>query len=112
VHPNGPLPAHIKAYIRVPANYAELRVQEDNAYRTFMKMRKNLCNGLEALCDFQSIEADFTGVFFAAEAATAGEEDSPSRGILSVTQIHEPKACFEEPMLQSIPMPDHIPDAE
>jgi hypothetical protein len=94
----------------IPNNYSGLKIQRDDGFREFDKKSSLLCNGMEAFCDFDYIEAEFTGTFIAArhlqELRIHG--DPPTSAVV-VTKVSGTKLHInQDGMLHASPIP--LPD--
>ena len=96
----------------IPSQYSRLKVNDDVEYREFAKKESLLCNGMGMGCDYDSIEADFAGVFVSWKHL---KSLAPSReSVLIVTQVSHPKLRdIEAAQLELTPVevPDRIPES-
>jgi hypothetical protein len=96
----------------IPSKYSGLKVDEDAGYRAFEEKEKLLCNGMN-LCDYDSIEADFTGTFVSWNRLKGIAPAESKESILIVTRISDPKLRDSEERLKTVPaeVPDKIPES-
>lgn len=94
-----------------PEFLSHLSVRKDAAFDSFTKQARDLCNGMSALCEFDYLEADFTGVIVA--PGHFPELPNPQATVLVVTAIATPKLHRDEhPMGTSQPpLPSTIPES-
>jgi hypothetical protein len=95
-----------------PTYLSKLYIERDGAFYSFRRQEKLLCNGMDLLCEFDFLEADFTGI-------VVGPNHFPERplehaSVLVVTNIAAPKLHRDEhPMGTQIPpLPSTIPEPE
>jgi hypothetical protein len=90
-----------------PPRYRTLRKENEDAFRDFKEKELLLCNGMSLFCDFDYLEADFTGIF------VAGKRLSRPRNGLVVTNVGSAKLHADEhPLLVPSEVPNVLPGAE
>ena len=90
-----------------PSYLSNLYLRRDAAFRTFEKQARLLCNG-EPFCDFDYLEADFTGVVVAPHEVRFWADHNDAT--LVVTAIAD-STLHRDERNQSPPLPSAIPDA-
>jgi hypothetical protein len=93
-----------------PTYLSKLYIERNSAFYSFQKQERLLCNGMDLLCEFDFLEADFTGV-------VVGPNHFPERpfqhsSVLVVSNIAKPKLHRDEhPMDTRLPaLPSEIPE--
>lgn len=89
-----------------------LLAETEYQFDAFRKKEKLLCNGMGLLCEFDFLEADFTGVVVGPNHFP--QRPLPDNSVLVVTSIAAPKLHRDEhPMgTQKPPLPNTIPERE
>jgi hypothetical protein len=95
----------------IPSQYSGLKVDEDTAYHKFDLKEKLLCNGM-GFCDYDSIEADFAGVFVSWKRLKGIAPVDSKESVLIVTRISDPQLRDRHVYLKTVPsqVPDKIPE--
>jgi hypothetical protein len=91
---------------------SNLYVKKDAEFNIFEKQERQLCNGMSMLCEFDFLEADFTGVIVGPKHF--GHGVPPEASVIVVTSVAAPKLHRDEhPMgTQSPPLPTSIPEPQ
>lgn len=90
-----------------PPRYRTLRKGNDDGFQDFKEKELLLCNGMSLLCDFDYLEADFTGILVAGKRLSR-----PENGFV-VTNVGSAKLHADEhSLLVPSEVPNVLPDAE
>lgn len=77
-----------------PGDSSKLYLQHDSAFDAFSKKERQLCNGMSFLCEFDFLEADFTGVVVGPKHFS--ELIRPDATVLVVTAVSNSKLHRDE----------------
>lgn len=89
----------------------KLYVQHNDALDEFSKREKQLCNGISLLCEFDFLEADFTGVVVGPKHFS--ELVQPDATVLVVTAVANSKLHRDEdPVIEELALPASIPEPQ
>lgn len=96
-----------------PSYLSNLYVRKNEAFDLFQKQTRLLCNGMSLLCDFDYVEADFTGVVVGPREIREWRGPQQNDTVLVVTAITAPQLHRDEhPMgTQTPPLPSTIPES-
>ncbi len=100
----------------IPSRYSHLQVTHDDGFREFDKAANMLCNGMQPFCDFDYLEAHFTGTFIASHRLQMPlSQKLPPSSAVVITKVTDAKLHANGgSMLQSapVPVPNVIPESE
>lgn len=99
----------------IPLQYSTLKIDQNAGYRAFKEKEKLLCNGMKLRCDYDTIEADFTGTFVSWKRLTGTAPVGRTESVLIVTRISDPKLREREAQRIREPaptVPDKIPESK
>lgn len=96
-----------------PSYLSNLYVRKNEAFDLFQKQTRLLCNGMSLLCDFDYVEAEFTGVVVGPREAREWRGPQLNNTVLVVAAIAAPQLHRDErPMDTQAPsLPSKIPES-
>jgi hypothetical protein len=89
---------------QTPSEYAALEFVKDERFLDFKEKASDLCNGMSLLCEFDYLEADFTGIFVMGKRLPSTES---SLVVMSVgnAKLHKD----ENPLIKRSEIPNALP---